>query len=51
MATKSHKMNTRSNEKFKVNHAKSERYKKSSIPYMQNLLNQEAKKVSQILKK
>ena len=49
IATKSHKMDTRSKEKFKVNHARSERYRKSSIPYMQNLLNQEAKKVSLIL--
>ena len=47
--SKHHKMNTRSQEKFKVNKAYSERYRKSAVPYMQNLLNQEAKKIKQIL--
>ena len=40
-----HVKKLRHSEKFKVKFAASERYKKSSIPYMQNLLNQdEAKK-------
>ena len=43
-------MNTRSQDKFKVHYANSERYKKSSIPYMQRLLNFEAKKISNFLK-
>ena len=37
---KKHKMKKRSNEKYVVKHAKTERLKKSSIPYMQRLLNQ-----------
>ena len=36
---KRNKQNTIKGEKFKVNHAKTDRYKKSSIPYMQRLLN------------
>ena len=36
---KDHTMKTRKNEKFKVQHANTERLKKSSIIYMQNLLN------------
>ena len=40
-----HLKQLRHSEKFKVKFAANERYKKSSIPYMQNLLNQdEAKK-------
>lgn len=31
-------------ERFKINFASSERYKKSSIPYMQNLFNQNERK-------
>ena len=34
------KQNTIKGEKFKVKFARTERYRKSSIPYMQNLLNQ-----------
>jgi len=34
-----HTMKKRKQMKFKVNHAKTERYKKSPIVYMQNLLN------------
>ena len=34
-----HNMDKRSYEKYKVNNAKTERYKQSSIPYMQRLLN------------
>ena len=49
LASKQHNMNTRLKEKFKVNKAKTERYRKSSIPYMQNLLNQEEKKIQKIL--
>ena len=36
---KQHKMNKRNSEKYKVKYAKTERLKKSSIPYMQRLLN------------
>ena len=36
---KIHIMKTRNEECFEVNHAKTERYKKSAIPYMQKLLN------------
>ena len=34
-----HNMEKRNNEKFKVNHARTERYKNSTIPYLQRLLN------------
>ena len=34
-------INRRHTEVFEVNKAKTERYRKSAIPYMQNLLNQE----------
>ena len=37
-------METRKEEKIKVNFAKTERYRKSSIPYMQRLMNEFAKK-------
>ena len=50
LAEKKHGMDTRSQDKFKVHFAKSERYRKSTIPYMQKLLNNEAKKISQLLK-
>ena len=36
----SHSMNKRKKVKYKVNHARSERYKRSPVIYMQNLLNQ-----------
>ena len=38
-------MKTRAKEKFKVYQAKTERYKKSAIPYMQSLLNIDAQKI------
>ena len=38
---KRHRMDTRKPEKFKVMKAKTERFKKSAIIYMQNLLNQQ----------
>ena len=44
LTKKQHNMETRKEEKFKVNFAKTERYRKSSIPYMQRLMNQFAKK-------
>ena len=50
LANKKHSMNTRITEKFKVNKAKTERYRKSAIPYMQNLLNTESKIIAQVLK-
>ena len=37
---KEHHMKTRMSERFKVFHANTERYRKSSIIYMQNLLNE-----------
>ena len=37
---KQHTMKKRKNEKYKVNFARTERLKNSSIPYMQRLLNQ-----------
>ena len=37
---KQHTMKKRKNEKYKVNYARTERLKNSSIPYMQRLLNQ-----------
>ena len=36
-----HCMKMRKQRKFLENHAKSDRYRKSAIPYMQRLLNQE----------
>ena len=35
-----HKIDIRERELFKVNHAKTEAYKKSTIPYCQRLLNE-----------
>ena len=40
---KSHKMRTRYNEKYRVLHANTERLKSSTIPYLQNILNNEEK--------
>ena len=37
--SKSHKMETRNNEKFMVQHANTNRLKDSAVIYMQNLLN------------
>ena len=49
LTSKNHSMKTRTIEKFKVNSANTERYKKSSIPYMQRLLNEDAKKIQKFL--
>ena len=38
---KDHDMENRNIRKFKVNHAKTERYAKSSIPFLQRLLNKQ----------
>jgi hypothetical protein len=43
---KEHEMKTREEEKFIVQHANTERLKKSSIPYMQRLLNKHEEKKS-----
>ena len=43
-----HIKHLRNSERFKVNFASSERYKKSSIPYMQNLLNQDESKKNEL---
>ena len=50
LANKKHSMNTRSKEKFKVNKANTERYRKSALPYMQRLLNSESNIIAQVLK-
>ena len=42
---KKHDMSTRNPEKYQVQHAKNERLKKSAVIYMQNLLNENEKKV------
>ena len=39
---KLHDMNMRREEKFTVQYAKTERLKKSAIPYMQKLLNEQS---------
>ena len=49
LAVKNHSMKMRTNEKFKVNKANTERYQKSPVPFMQKLLNTDAKKTRQIL--
>ena len=41
---KDHKMETRRPDKYKVQHANTERFRKSSIIYMQHLLNEDAEK-------
>ena len=43
-AKNKHKMKKRKQKKFKVNQIKTERYKRSAIPYMTNLLNNDAEK-------
>ena len=48
---KVHTMDNRCEEKYKVNFAKTERMKKSSIPYMQNELNIEVKNNMKKLRK
>ena len=47
---KKHHMKTRSNSKFKITHAKTARFKRSSIPYMEELLNKEHEVVVSRLK-
>ena len=42
-------MKRRLTEKFKVNYARTDRYRKSALPFMQNLLNDESKKMQAIL--
>ena len=49
LSDKNHHMKRRSAEKFKVHYARTQRYKKSAIPYMQSLLNEDAKKIQTIL--
>ena len=49
LSNKSHLMNTRLTEKFKVQHAKTERLRKSAVTYMQNLLNEDSKKIHKIM--
>ena len=44
-------MEKRNLEKYIVNNAKTERYRKSSIPSMQRLLNQSERERSEIFKK
>ena len=43
---KEHEMKTREDEKFIAEHAHTERLKKSSIPYMQRMLNKHEEKKS-----
>ena len=45
MREKNHEMDVRSEEIFKVNFAKTERLKKSSIPTKQRILNSETKHI------
>ena len=49
LANNSHSMETRSIIRFKELKAKTNRYKKSAIPYMKRLLNDEHSKVAKIL--
>jgi hypothetical protein len=46
---KMHTMETRNPEKFQVNHANTERLKKSAIIYMQNLLNENEHKKQAVM--
>ena len=43
-------MTTRSSEKYKVDHFNTERYKNSSITYLQNLLNEEDRNKREFVK-
>ena len=43
-------MKKRSEESFKVNFARTKRYKKSAIPYMVKLLNSEAEEKRKLLR-
>ena len=45
-----HKMKKRNTMKFKTNKTRTERYRKSAIPYMQRLLNKEENLKSSIIK-
>ena len=45
-----HKMKKRKVEKFKVNKGRTTRYRKSTVPFMQKLLNDEFEKKRQFLK-
>ena len=45
-----HKMRKRKEQKFVVNKTKTRRYKRSAIPYMQNLLNLENDRKNAVLK-
>ena len=47
--TTSHAMMKRNFDKFKVNRAITERYKKSAIPYMQRMLNDEDKELQMMI--
>ena len=47
---KSHKMNKRSYERYRVNRSMTERHKSSAIPYMQRLLNERERNKMKILK-
>ena len=49
LARSDHSMKTRAREKFKVHHAKTNRYRNSAIPYMQRLLNTDAQRIKSIL--
>jgi hypothetical protein len=46
---KKHNMDTRHPDKFKVQHANTERLKKSPIIYMQNLLNEQESKLTNVI--
>ena len=49
MKRTSHSMNKRNTEKFKINKAITNRYKNSSIPYMQRLLNDHEKELQRVI--
>ena len=49
LAKTDHLMKTRAKEKFKVHHAKTSRYQKSAVPFMQSLLNTDAQRIREIL--
>ena len=48
LASKNHPMKKRISEKFKVQYANTERYRKSAVPFMQHLLNEDSKKIQKI---
>ena len=47
--TSGNEVNTRKKQKYKVNLIRTERYKKSAIPYMKNLLNDDYSERQRIL--